>query len=167
MNQLFSIIDSFLNRFLQLLLVLITVVVTWQVFSRYVLGSPSSFTEELARFLLIWLTLLGCVFAYRQNSHLGLDMLYTQAVGLQKRVMYYFIHVCVAAFALCVMVIGGYLLMNMTDQLGQSSAVMGIGISYVYMIVPISGILIVVYALKAIVAPEADALLDAAEGDTP
>ncbi|MBF7073912.1 TRAP transporter small permease [Glaciecola sp. MH2013] len=154
MNQLFSLLDSFLNRFLQSLLILITVVVSWQVFSRYVLGAPSSFTEELARFCLIWLTLLGCVFAYRKNSHLGLDMIYTQATATQRKVMYYFIHLCVATFALCVMVIGGYLLMDMTDQLGQSSAVMGIGISYVYMVVPISGILIVLYAIKAMLTPD-------------
>lgn len=149
---LLSLIDQLLNRLLQILLLLITTVVTWQVFSRYVLGDPSSFTEELARFLLIWLTLLGCVLAYRHNSHLGLDMVYTRASQRQRKCMYYFIHSCVAVFALCVMVIGGYALMNMTDQLGQASAVMGIGISYVYMVIPISGILMILYALEALLS---------------
>lgn len=149
-----NIVDSVLNRLLQTLLVLITVVVTWQVFSRYVLNDPSSFTEELARFLLIWLTLLGCVFAYRHNSHLGLDMVYSQANPLQKRIMYYVIHTCIGAFALTVMVIGGYSLMNMTDQLGQSSAVMGIAISWVYWVIPASGVLIVIYAIHALIAPK-------------
>lgn len=149
-----SLVDALLNRVLQTLLVLITIAVTWQVVSRYVLNNPSSFTEELARFLLIWLTLLGCVFAYRHNSHLGLDMVYTQANPLQKKVMYYVIHSCVGIFALSVMVIGGYSLMNMTDQLGQTSAVMGIGISWVYLVIPASGILIMIYAIQALIAPK-------------
>lgn len=154
--RLLNIVDSFLNRFLQALMLLVTVVVTWQVFSRYVLNAPSSFTEELARFLLIWITLLGCVYAYRHNSHLGLDMVYTQANEKYKKLMYYVIHACVAFFALSVMIIGGYALMNMTDQLGQSSPVMGIGISYVYMVIPISGALILVYAVQAVLQPNVD-----------
>ena len=155
-NKALSMLDSVLIRFLQLLLIVITLVVTWQVFSRYVLDAPSSFTEELARFMLIWLTLLGCVFAYRHNSHLGLDMVYEQASFQQKKWMYYFIHLCVGFFALCVMIIGGYALMNMTDKLGQSSAVMGIQISLVYSVVPISGALIVLYAIHALANPKVE-----------
>jgi len=151
-----NILDQFLNRFLQLLLLIITAAVTWQVFSRYVLDDPSSFTEELARFLLIWLTLLGCVFAYRKNSHLGLDMVYTQANPFQRKVMYFVIHLCVCAFAVCVMIIGGFSLMNMTDQLGQASPVMGIDISFVYSVIPISGLLIVIYAINALINPQMD-----------
>jgi TRAP-type C4-dicarboxylate transport system permease small subunit len=149
-------VDVLLNRLLQSLLVIVTVVVTWQVFSRYVLNAPSSFTEELARFLLIWITLLGCVYAYRHNSHLGLDMVYSQASLSYRKWMYRFIHISVGAFAVCVMMIGGFSLMNMTEQLGQSSPVMGIDISLVYSVVPISGFLILLYSIQALVDPDYD-----------
>ncbi|MFC4700225.1 TRAP transporter small permease [Glaciecola siphonariae] len=148
-----NVLDTLLNRFLQSLLVIVTAVVTWQVFSRYVLNAPSSFTEELARFLLIWITLLGCVYAYRHNSHLGLDMIYTQASLTYRKWMYRFIHICVVSFAICVMMIGGFSLMNMTEQLGQSSPVMGIDISLVYSVVPLSGVLILLYAIDALIEP--------------
>ena len=154
LNTLLTFVDVLLNRFLQFLLVLVTVVVTWQVFSRYVLNDPSSFTEELARFLLIWITLLGCVMAYRHNHHLGLDMVYSQAKGAYRKAMYFVIHGSVGIFALTVMIIGGYLLMNMTEQLGQSSPVMGIDISLVYSVVPFSGFLIVIYAINALLYPQ-------------
>jgi len=149
-----EIIDSLLNRVLQLFLLLITLAVIWQVVSRYVLDDPSSFTEEFARFLLIWLTLLGCAYAYRKNSHLGLDMFYTKASDTQQKVMYYIIHSCVALFAVCVMIIGGFSLMNMTEQLGQSSPVMGLDISTVYSVIPLSGVLITIYALNAVLFPQ-------------
>ena len=153
MGTALHILDSALNRILQLFLLLITIAVSWQVFSRYVLDDPSSFTEELARFLLIWLTLLGCAFAYRKNSHLGLDMVYATANETQRKIMYMLIHGCVALFAICVMVIGGFSLMNMTEQLGQSSPVMGIDISWVYSVIPLSGVLITIYALHALLVP--------------
>lgn len=153
-TSILNALDALLNRFLQGLLIMVTVVVTWQVFSRYVLNDPSSFTEELARFLLIWITLLGCVLAYRHNNHLGLDMVYSKASMAYRKVMYFIIHGAVAAFALCVMIVGGFLLVNMTEQLGQTSPVMGIDISLVYSVVPLSGFLIVLYALNAIFVPQ-------------
>lgn len=153
-NTILKFIDIVLNRFLQFLLLVVTAVVTWQVFSRYVLNNPSSFTEELARFLLIWITLLGCVLAYRHNHHLGLDMIYAQSKAPYRKVMYYIIHGSVASFAVCVMVIGGFLLMNMTERLGQASPVMGIDISIVYSVVPLSGFLITLYALNSIIFPQ-------------
>jgi len=139
--------DKTLNLSLQFILITITVVVSWQVFSRYVLSDPSSFTEELARFLLIWLTLLGAVFAYRHKIHLGLDMIYRQGNLLQRKVMYTIIHICVVVFAVNVLIVGGFSLVNMTEQLGQTSPVMGIDISKVYWVIPISGVLITFYAL--------------------
>lgn len=150
-SRILKVIDVLLNRFLQFLLVLVTIVVSWQVFSRYVLNDPSSFTEELARFLLIWITLLGCALAYRHNNHLGLDMIYSQASESYRKIMYFIIHGSVAIFATCVMIIGGYLLMNMTDKLGQSSPVMGIDISWVYSVVPFSGVLILLFAIHALI----------------
>lgn len=150
------VVDSFLKRLLQAILLVITIAVTWQVFSRYVLNDPSSITEELARFLLIWLTLLGCAMAYRTNSHLGLDMVYLKANEFQRKVMYFVIHLSIASFALCVMIIGGFSLMNMTEQLGQTSPVMGINISLVYSVIPLSGALIVIYAINALLVPQYD-----------
>ena len=154
LNSGLRLLDSFLNRFLQLILLVITAAVTWQVFSRYVLDNPSSVTEELARFLLIWITLLGCVMAYRTHSHLGLDMLYSKASDVQRKIMYFVIHSSVATFAVCVMIIGGFSLMNMTETLGQSSPVMGIDISLVYSVIPLSGVLIVIYAIDAVLVPQ-------------
>ncbi len=52
----------------------IVLVVTWQVFSRFIIQSPSSFTEELSRFLLIWIGILGAAYAYKTKAHLGLDL---------------------------------------------------------------------------------------------
>jgi TRAP-type C4-dicarboxylate transport system permease small subunit len=48
--------------------------VAWQVLTRFVLQNPSSYTEELARYLLIWLGLLGAGYCVGQRSHLAIDI---------------------------------------------------------------------------------------------
>ena len=151
--SLLHVLEMALKFILQALMLIVTLVVTWQVFSRYVLNDPSSLTEELARFILIWLTLLGCAYAYRKNNHLGLDLVYAQAVGLTKKVMYYFMHIAVLSFALMVMVFGGFELMSMTDTLGQTSPALGINISLVYSVIPISGALIIVFSIQNLLSP--------------
>lgn len=145
-----ALLDKLLIRLLQSMLVAIVGVVSWQVFSRYILNTPSSFTEELARFLLIWITLLGTVYAYRQNAHLGLDLVYEKSTARVKRVIYYFFHASIGLFAFCAMVLGGSELVHMTYTLGQTSAVMGLDIGLIYMILPISGLWTCIYSMLAI-----------------
>ena len=148
-----ALVDKLLLRGLQILMITIVLAVCWQVVSRYVLASPSSFTEELARFLLIWITMLGTVYAYRENAHLGLDMVYEKANVKNRKYIYWFFHICIAVFSVSVMVVGGSALVHMTYTLGQTSAVMGIDIGFVYLILPVSGIWTLLYSVEALRNP--------------
>ena len=47
----------------------------WQVITRFVLHNPSKYTEELLRYMLIWLTMMGVPYAYGQNSHLAINLI--------------------------------------------------------------------------------------------
>lgn len=140
-------LDSILNPFIAILLGIMVINVVWQVFSRFILGDPSSFTEELARYMLIWLGLFGAAYAYSRNLHLSLN-LFTHVLS-GKRLFYNraIIHTCVLLFALTVMVIGGSRLVFITYLLNQLSASLQIKLAYVYMAIPLSGLLISVYAI--------------------
>ena len=65
-------IEVWVSVFAMLLLIL---VVSIQVFCRYVLQDSLAWTEELARYLVIWSVLFGCSFAMRTDSHLELSIL--------------------------------------------------------------------------------------------
>ena len=52
-------VDLFISSFSIIVMVLLVICVTWQVFSRYVLQIPSTVTDEIARFSMIWVGLLG------------------------------------------------------------------------------------------------------------
>jgi TRAP-type C4-dicarboxylate transport system permease small subunit len=145
-----KIIDKVLAITLAILMGLMVVDVTWQIFTRFATDSPSSWTEELARFLLIWIGLLGAAWAYRTRAHLGLSYLVEkQSAALQKKLAI-FSYLVSALFATSIMIYGGSQLVLLTLELKQFSASLGIKIGYVYMIIPISGVLITIYALDFI-----------------
>ncbi len=124
--------------------------VTWQVASRFLLGAPSSFTEELAGFLLIWIGVLGGAYCLRTGSHLGIDLLVSRLPGRARRAATIAAHVLVAAFALSTMVIGGALLVRLAFQLNQISAAMGVRVGFVYLALPLAGLLMVVFSVESI-----------------
>jgi TRAP-type C4-dicarboxylate transport system permease small subunit len=81
--------------------------VVWQVFTRYVIAAPSQFTQELARYLLIWIGILGSGYAAGQRAHLSLELLPESLEGRQLSWLKIVIEGSVLAFAIVVMVIGG------------------------------------------------------------
>ncbi|MEE2678827.1 MAG: TRAP transporter small permease [Myxococcota bacterium] len=120
--------------------------VLWQVFSRYVTESPGSFTDELARYLLVWVGLLGSAYAAGQRLHVAMDLL-PQRAGKARTAITLFANGIVAVFSLCVLVAGGAGLVHLAFELDQRSAALGLPIAGVYLAAPLSGLLIAFYAL--------------------
>jgi len=138
-----------LNRVLELFLVILMSVlvidVLWQVFSRYMLSSPSSFTDELAGFLLIWVGVLGAAYVSGRKEHLAIDILLQKPPPDRQRKLQTLIHSLVFMFALFVMVVGGVILMYTRFILQVKSAALQLPLGYVYIILPISGLIIMFY----------------------
>jgi len=151
MEKVVNSVTRVLSWFLMTLMALIVFDVTWQVFTRFVLQNSSSWTEEMARFLLIWIGLLGATYTLHTRMHLGIDILTYKLIGTKKKIIEVVIYILVALFALIIMVIGGFKLMNMTFQLNQISASMGIKMGYVYFVLPLSGVMMIFYSLDFIV----------------
>ena len=144
-------LDKLLGNFLVFLMVLIVLAVLWQVFSRYILNSPSSYTEEIARFLLIWIGILGAAYASGQQQHLAINIL-SPKLSPQSRIRLNIgINVLIILFCLLVFIIGGSNLVYMNYDLGQTSAALDLPLSVVYMVVPLSGALIIIYKINEIV----------------
>ncbi|MCP9235552.1 TRAP transporter small permease [Lewinella sp. JB7] len=130
-------VDRILGGVLVLMLVIMTLDVLWGVFTRYVMSNQASWSEELARFLLIWIGILGAAYASGQRMHLSIDLLKNKPVRL--------IAALIILFALGVMVVGGTRLVMLTAELGQRSPALGVPMSLIYAVVPISGLLIIFY----------------------
>lgn len=133
------------------LMAAIVIDVTWQIFTRFILRDPSSYTEELAGFLLIWIGLLGASYAWYTRAHLGIDVLTARLTGVRRQTVELLVYVIVLIFALFILVIGGIRLVNLTFALNQISPAMGLPMGYVYLVVPLTGVLMIYYSLVFII----------------
>lgn len=148
-------LDKVLGTTLVALMAIAVVNVLWQVVTRFVFGDPSSFTEELSRYLLIWLGVLGAGYAVGQRAHLALELLPERLEGDALLILERVILGCVAAFAFFVLVIGGIRLVYLQFMLGQTSPTLGWPLGYVYAVVPLSGLVMLIYTALLLVEPEA------------
>ncbi len=141
------VVDGVLRTALVVLVVMLVISVAWQVLSRYLLANPASWTEELARFLLIWIGMLGASYAFRQKAHLGLELLPAKLSGVSARILKFFTLAVIALFAVTVLIAGGVNLVSLTWELRQYSPVLGMPIAWVYSVIPLTGVVIVFYCL--------------------
>ncbi|MFV8817495.1 TRAP transporter small permease [Haliea sp. E17] len=149
-RRIITPVDAVLQRVLALLMLLLVACVTWQVVSRYLLGDPSSWTEELARYLLVWIGLLGAAYAYGCRAHMAIDLLEGRLGKSARAVQRAVIALLVLVFALLVSVLGGGSLVALTWELQQVSAAMGVPMALVYTVIPLSGLLVALYACAEI-----------------
>lgn len=146
-----SKVDKVVEYSLVILMALMVFNVLWQVFTRFILNDPSSFTDELARYLLIWLGLLGAGYVTGQKMHLAIDYLLNKTKPNVKSKLEYVINISIFLFAFFAMVIGGINLVSLTLYLEQISAALQIQLGYVYIVLPLSGVLIMFYTGVSII----------------
>jgi len=144
-------LDYFLGRFLVGLMVIMTLDVLWGVFTRYALGSQASWTEELARFTLIWIGVLGAAYASGQKMHLSIDLLSLKLSKLSQLWQERLIRILIILFAIGILIIGGGRLIYISHVLGQTSPALQVPMAIVYGVLPISGLLIVWYKTNEII----------------
>jgi TRAP-type C4-dicarboxylate transport system permease small subunit len=159
-DVLINKVSRVLEIFLISIFALLVVDVLFQVFSRYILGTSFTWTEELARFSLIWMTILGAAYLNGKREHLSMDFLYQKLSVTNKRKASILIEILVFLFALVVMVIGGFNLVYTTLHLEQLSGTLRIPLGYVYAVMPASGLLIMLFCVYHISKINSNQIID-------
>ena len=131
-----------------LLIGVITVLVSVQVFARYVLNNTPPWSEELCRYLFVWASFLGACVATGRAAHLGVDSLVVRLpVGLRE-VLRHAVTALIVAFTGLLVWQGAALVPAMASQRSPS---MGISLQYVFMAIPIAGAIMLALQLKVLV----------------
>src|SRR5690625_5784965 len=136
-DRLMQVLDKALGYFLAFLMAAMVIDVSWQVITRFVLGEPSAYTQALARFLLIWIGILGAVDSFRKRAHLGLDLFVRKLEPQAQRRADVIANLCCLMLSAVVFVYGGAKLVMLVLELGQTSAALGVPMGYVYSVLPI------------------------------
>ena len=144
-----KVMNKVLETMLAALVALMVVGCFWQVVTRFLLHNPSKYTEELLRYMLIWLTLLGVPYAYGKESHLSINLI-TRTFKPRNLIKTKIGIECLILFiSIFVMIAGGT--MVTWNSAGQISPAMQLPMQVYYMCVPISGVLMVCYSTGRLV----------------
>ncbi len=146
-------IDKILSYLLIAIMSVMVLNVLWQVFTRFVIGTPSSFTDELARYLMIWVGILGAAYASGKDMHIAINVLTQKFNRETQQKLAAVVKLMVILFALTAMVIGGSRLVYVTYVLNQLSPALQIPLAYVYLVIPLSGLVIIYYKIMDILYP--------------
>jgi TRAP-type C4-dicarboxylate transport system permease small subunit len=130
-----------------LLLVVVSLDLLLGVYSRYVLERTFTWYDEIARACFIWLVFLGAAVAVKRGAHFGLHMLVDGLPPRLKRAASVLTPLAIIAFSLALIVQGWKLV-----ALGQfqTTAVMGMPVSWIYLAMPAGGVLMILYSLPAL-----------------
>ena len=145
--KLRSQVDSVLEKTLVFIMSLMVINVLWQVFSRYLLANPSSFTDELARYLMIWVGVLGAAYVAGKGNHVAITYFSEKFSPSNLNRVKFAINLIIMGFAFFGMLIGGLRLVYITLILEQLSPSLKIPLGLVYAIIPLSGMLIIFYKI--------------------
>lgn len=166
MQGLKARVDRTLGWLISLVFAILVACVVWQVVSRYVLGTPSTITDEMARFLFMWTGLVGAAYTLGQRRHLAIDALPLMLGPARARYLHILVMLMIAGFAAVVMIYGGIDLMSRTLASGQVSPALRLPMGYVYGAIPFSGAMMLFYCLHFLVALLRGELLDPDEAET-
>jgi len=122
------------------------VVVFGNVIFRYFLSAAIAWSEEVSRFMLIWLAFLGAVIAYLRNEHLGLDIMLRVLPPLGARVLALVADALVVT-VLVIMTRGGIVMTVDSFASGWVASAVPIPYGYVYMAAPIAAGLMLIESI--------------------
>jgi len=147
LSRITHVIADVLVRISAFGLVLMTVIVGWQVFGRYVLNSTPSWSEQAALTLMIWYVALAAAAGVRQGFHIRIVALEEAASARVKAGMQIVSNLIVGACGVAMLVWGGELVMRTWSHVIPS---LGISRGLAYLGLPIAGVLIALFAVERV-----------------
>ena len=155
MQRVFSGLRACMNKTLEVTLILavglLVVDVVWGVFTRYAMGQQANWTEELARFLLVWVSLLGGAVAFGTKGHLGVDYFVGKFHPDARKAAAVLGHLVVLFFAGSIFVYGGYQVVSDALAVEQMTPALGWKMGHVYLVLPIAGVFMVLYSIENLI----------------
>lgn len=138
-----------LNKILEVICIglfaFITILGTYQIITRYVFNSPSTISEELLTFSFTWLALLASALVFGKRDHMRMEFVANLFKGKAAVMLSIFSELMILIFAVIVLIYGGTQITKLTTM--QITASLGVKMSYIYVIVPISGCLTALYSV--------------------
>lgn len=122
---------------------------TYQILVRYIFNSPSTVSEELLTYSFTWMSLFAASYVFGKRDHMRMGFVADKLSPDKLKVLNIILEVITIASSAIVMVYGGISITKLS--MTQKTASLGIPMGYIYLVIPISGILIVIYSVLNII----------------
>ena len=127
-------------------LIVITLIIPWGVFTRYVLGSGSSWPEPAAVLLMIWFSFTAAAVCYREGLHIGVSILSNILTGWKRTALGWLIELLMGATNLFLLIYGARLVRATWHQVIADFQIISVGVSYLP--VPLGGGIVVLFVIE-------------------
>ena len=127
-----------------LTLIMMVLIVMLQIVCRYILNDSPAWTEEVARYIQVWIILFGSPVCIQKSSHLSIDYL-KDSISLGVRKLLQFIsYVMISLFSVSIIVFGIQFILKVGYQ---NTPATQIPLGFIYMAFPIAGTLMLIESL--------------------
>lgn len=145
MNLIRKILDTVIEVVCSLWLLAMVAMACWQIISRYLLGNPSTYSEEFLRFSLVWLSMIAMAYVAGLRKHVSFSLFVDMISVRWQRYWYVLIELAFLAFAIFILIQGGLKATTMT--MNQISPSLRLPMGYVYTALPLAGGILASYSL--------------------
>ncbi|WP_439239668.1 MULTISPECIES: TRAP transporter small permease [Lonepinella] len=142
-NNIKKFVDKTMEYLCILIVLLMCILVTYQVITRYVFDQPSSVSEILSRYLFIWLVLFGGAYVFGLREHMSISFLKQKLSNKVQIYLDMFSEFIIAIFTFTIMILGGYSITQ--RQMLQMDSSLQLPVGIIYSAIPIAGIIMIFY----------------------
>lgn len=145
MDGVRKLLNNVLNFLAGISFVAMVVLTCWQVFTRYILGNPSPWSEELVSYLFAWMALLGASVVTGERGHMNIPVVVDRMGPKAIKIFHIFAEVIAFLFSAIILTYGGLKITSLA--MGQLTSSLGVPIGIFYVVLPLCGVLNMIYAL--------------------
>lgn len=149
MQKLRNALNQILNVLTGVSFLVMVAITTWQVVARYILGSPSTWSEELVSYMFAWASLFGACLVTGERGHMNIPILVEKLPEKGQKIMAVLGELIALAFSIIILLIGGTQITKLA--MGQLTSSLGVVVGVFYFALPVSGVLNSVYCILNIV----------------
>ena len=131
------------------LFAVMVVVGTYQIITRFVFNNPSTISEELLTYTFAWMAIFSSAYVFGKRDHMRMTFVADKLPKEQRKILEIVIELLIIAFAVIVLIYGGFTIMGLT--MTQKTASLGVMMGVIYAVVPICGILIAIYGVLNVI----------------
>lgn len=142
------VVDAILRWICIVLFALLVILVVYQVVIRS-FGGGNAWTEAMARIIFIWQGIIGAAYVIGENDDVAIDFLVRKFPAAVVKFFEVLAHSIVGFFAVWVMIMGGWRLAD--SAFDQTVELLPFSQGQIYLILPVTGILIAIYCILNII----------------